>query len=1069
MKRYLGISFAFFCSLIVVSSVALAKEARHLHHVADSQTNVDVVGDVDNAVPTPRKALQDTVWIAEWTFDGGFPCTDTGWERVDNHILNDGMTFWEVNAAFDGTGGIVSNGAALGYNNNLCCDDANGYDNDWYQAIRIEYSGAGFLSFDYLLDSEGGFDFLQIETDSACASFDRVDFDADPSASAASFRDLLLSDSGFNTTGRVDSLTVSDYLSTDTHCIYIAFFADAGFSPCDGLQPTTIGEAMVVDNIELINVDTPVNETFEGALDPAVSFVNIQESASFGSWARVFLGITDNDICSENSSCAWLWTDYITPTVANDPSMAFAPDAYVVKNWLDDAILSPWVSLASTPAAVGTVLQFRRFPGNFFTTSRMVQNWSVRGRANVDDGMGGTQECISGWGHAFQWQSLSFFGWLTLTFDMTADFNPTSEDIQIRHRTSDWQWIVGATPPTPFTPGPGPFIDRTRIGRQVLSGPVIDEGIDARSQAQDAYPTEIDPTISPGTGEHFRPTTDRFGTTAFSQGSELGINNTSPNLITGDSVWVEVQDVRGAGGITAVDWYGAIVAGPHQGKAPPPHTVGANGFFVVTADSVRAAAGTVIEDFFFVDLDDFYFRGGDVLHYFWLATDGLGGVTSDPLGQTAVPTSVDEAQLNTAGMFEVSFLPAIDWDPTYLAAIAADDHGDIAPTAQQLAASSQAHCILYANQVNTRRRSGIINRTSFMYTLDQLGYRGSYDVYDHTGLGNTNNQLAGRATTQQAQGYNLIVWDVGNGGPSGWLMPDGSDLDAQKIDQATWFQSWLSQASLSEAQFATLWIIGSNILEERPTNGLFANEMQVSLAATGQTSASNPDVEGQSSFTFNQNGATCGADFTGDVYSLDGGCPVFRDYDAISSVGTGVTTHQFKSPDFGTLGDATIVMNTNAAQSFNTIHQSHPWFDIANPTGAPVTPEPEVVLMEKILGCVLPISCLQSPDPTSVPGDEQLDAVPKRTVLFQNAPNPFNPATTIRFDLARDGHVRLRIYDVAGRLVRTLVDEKRAAAFGHTAVWNGMDDAGQRASSGVYFYRLEAGTYMATRKLIMLK
>jgi hypothetical protein len=747
--------------------------------------------------------------------------------------------------------------------------------------------------------------------------------------------------------------------------------------------------------------------------------------------------------------------------------MAFAPDAFVIRNWLDDVIISPWVSLASTPNAVGTILQFRRFPGNLFSTSRIVQNWSVRGKTMVD-----AQECITGWGHAFQWNSLSFFGWLTLSADMTADFDPTSTDIQIRHRTSDWQWLVGVPPPSPFIPGPGPFMDRTRIGRQILTGPAIDEGIDSRSQAQDAFPTEIDPTISSGTGEHFRPTTDRFGSAAFSQGSELGINNTSPNLITGDSIWIEVQDVRLAGGILSVDWYGAIVSGPHVGKAPPPWTVGANGFFQVPADSVRNASGAVVDGFWFVDLNDFYFRGGDVVHYVWLATDAQAGVMSNPVGLNNVPASIEEAQAATRGMFEVSFLPAISWDAGYLARIQADDHGDLEPTAEELAASAQASCLLYTQQSNTRRRTGDTNRTSFMYTLDRLGYRGSYDVYDHQGLGNTNNQLGGRATVQQAEGYNLIVYDTGNQGPNEWLMPDGSDFDVQKIDQAGWFRNWLQQASVGEAGFATLWVIGSNALEERPDNLLYSTDMAAVLSGTTQQQSSNPDVVGQSLFTFVQNGTfTCDADFSNDALGLEGGCPVFRDYDALGSSGSGVETHVYADPRFGGTGAAAIVMNSNPEESWNTILQSFPWFDIRRSfDSAPLQPAPGVDLLDKVLTCALPLQCQQPLDPSDTPEDSpgiQTPAV--MTALFQNVPNPFNPTTQIRFDLARDAHVQLRIYDVAGRLVRTLVDEKRAAGGEQIVVWNGLDDAGERVSSGVYFYRLETGDYTATRKLVVMK
>ncbi|MFQ5599308.1 MAG: FlgD immunoglobulin-like domain containing protein, partial [Candidatus Krumholzibacteriia bacterium] len=122
----------------------------------------------------------------------------------------------------------------------------------------------------------------------------------------------------------------------------------------------------------------------------------------------------------------------------------------------------------------------------------------------------------------------------------------------------------------------------------------------------------------------------------------------------------------------------------------------------------------------------------------------------------------------------------------------------------------------------------------------------------------------------------------------------------------------------------------------------------------------------------------------------------------------------------------------------------------------------------KILGCVLPVDCQRVPDPNTGGDADDLGGVPRATRLHQNAPNPFNPTTEIRFDLARDGRVALRIYDVAGRRVRTLVDGQMPPGF-HASAWDGLDEAGRRVSSGVYFYRLEAGDVTATRKLVVMK
>jgi flagellar hook assembly protein FlgD len=82
--------------------------------------------------------------------------------------------------------------------------------------------------------------------------------------------------------------------------------------------------------------------------------------------------------------------------------------------------------------------------------------------------------------------------------------------------------------------------------------------------------------------------------------------------------------------------------------------------------------------------------------------------------------------------------------------------------------------------------------------------------------------------------------------------------------------------------------------------------------------------------------------------------------------------------------------------------------------------------------------------------------------------NPFNPRVTIPFELREDANVTLSVYDVAGRLVKTLVSEwmQRGA---HTASWDGRSVSGAQASSGVYFCRLRAGGFSETRKMVLLK
>jgi hypothetical protein len=93
---------------------------------------------------------------------------------------------------------------------------------------------------------------------------------------------------------------------------------------------------------------------------------------------------------------------------------------------------------------------------------------------------------------------------------------------------------------------------------------------------------------------------------------------------------------------------------------------------------------------------------------------------------------------------------------------------------------------------------------------------------------------------------------------------------------------------------------------------------------------------------------------------------------------------------------------------------------------------------------------------------------PGRLTLHQNSPNPFNPATSIAFELPHAAHVTLRIYDVSGSMIRTLVNDRLARDV-YRAEWDGRDDHGRNVRSGVYFYRLEEGERALTRRLVMLR
>lgn len=100
-----------------------------------------------------------------------------------------------------------------------------------------------------------------------------------------------------------------------------------------------------------------------------------------------------------------------------------------------------------------------------------------------------------------------------------------------------------------------------------------------------------------------------------------------------------------------------------------------------------------------------------------------------------------------------------------------------------------------------------------------------------------------------------------------------------------------------------------------------------------------------------------------------------------------------------------------------------------------------------------------------VPQDNLL---PGSFSLAQNAPNPFNPQTRIDYDLPNATHVKMDIYNVLGQQVRTLVNEFQEAGY-KSVIWDGRDNSGGTVASGIYFYRMDAGDFSETRKMMMLK
>ncbi|HXV14780.1 MAG TPA: T9SS type A sorting domain-containing protein, partial [Candidatus Krumholzibacteria bacterium] len=191
----------------------------------------------------------------------------------------------------------------------------------------------------------------------------------------------------------------------------------------------------------------------------------------------------------------------------------------------------------------------------------------------------------------------------------------------------------------------------------------------------------------------------------------------------------------------------------------------------------------------------------------------------------------------------------------------------------------------------------------------------------------------------------------------------------------------------------------------------------------------------------------------GDTFVVHGGCPLINDFDVVTPTGSAVMAMTYGAPaaDNGAVirkatGNARVTLS---GFSFIYIRDD-----------APEGIMDRVFHLEDIL-CSL----------GDCPDWIQIDVPPSAgtNTLGQNYPNPFNPQTTIAFSLKARGRVRIDVFDVSGARVRTLLDETRATGV-HTDVrWDGTNALDQPVASGVYFYRIEAGDFSQTRKMVLLK
>jgi hypothetical protein len=349
---------------------------------------------------------------------------------------------------------------------------------------------------------------------------------------------------------------------------------------------------------------------------------------------------------------------------------------------------------------------------------------------------------------------------------------------------------------------------------------------------------------------------------------------------------------------------------------------------------------------------------------------------------------------------------------------------------------------------------GYGSQPDFDAAFDELGIAATVDRYDvlspSSAEGNAPGGRVVDVIQQLTPAYRRIIWSTGDLG-SGVLGEGSASYYESKADDAGMLKAFLDALEYPGGVYFT----GDDLAEE--WSGLAASGpvlrdayMQFTLTNGDHAGAGygvSPRVIAADTSLFFHN--------VPDSLVAFGGCPSVTDFDVLQPQGPAHTEMTYESgPGTAVLSQRTDNPNGVSARVVLSGFAFHEIQDVHD-GGVPESPTSH---LRDILNWLIGT------------GSTGVDDAPRfANTLAQNVPNPFNPSTTIEFTLRERAPVTLRIYNVRGQLVKTLVNGTRVPGIAHRIAWDGRNDAGRRVASGVYFYRLVAKGYTKTRKMVLLK
>jgi hypothetical protein len=1003
----------------------------------------------------------DTFVLGEWTFDSGSFCDAEGWVGVDWSRGRGGNhgCYWHVADALELDGGDFGRLLVLAGNQSLWCgaipdpDDEElcgyaalpGYGSGWDQGWCfkcIEVADTEEVYIDYLIawDSEPGYDYTYVEyvSKSTCDSLTH------PDIIPLNDWNILSAYDGYGNTSTSDTIPAGHGGAIK---IRIHFSEDGAWSDQDGLYNTD--GAAIIDNVTISSENMGVIdfEDFEYNAGEGGEYPGDMQTADgdweccnltpYGDFSGLYSGtiLLQEDPCKRNVSCmrAFINGSDVNYSCGGHPEQAAVPYGNDRDQYINNWIMSPKVAWVGSGTEANLEFDVYR---DLDLNSLVFYNWYVR---SIDE-----SGCPGGWRH----RTCCYYGgngtWSRYVQPIGDLIASNADSVQVMLGVFDRCWIWCIVYGTGDCHSHSPLYDNVKLYRVATSGP--------RWSVRDI--------------DLFNDTFPENGTSVGTGRIDMALDrlpSSNPNIMPGDSAKVLVSDpVSGLGTDTHTGFGASVYFYMRRDPVTKPIAttkVEEDAFRWPLVDSVMAGgekwymfrmdtcftepAGPrtgPVPDAFCIDINDHYFTNGDTIWFFF----GGHNASNEWTWWTQLTGTVDNIEEAAKSMWR------------------ADGRFHNAMEMQILPSGNCCGSILYVDYFSGRGAQPYFDSMfmHFPWLLDEI------DRFDKRGPSSlVGNGIGYHASLAQLhQNYVMIIWNsgdlsvgtVGDGTSEkaddyailfafldlhpnvngAGIYFSGDDL-AQELDGLT---------SASSQQFKNVYIPHTLITGDHTTlHRLSPLGIGKALGAGAPPSAGLFDH---------------GPPFEVDTIVVYGGCPSLNDFDVIAPTGSSTLEMCYDPVDVNDdTNPAIIAFDTLNANGFRvaTVLSGFSFHYIRDdkPSGIPDRTDHFLHVHTYIASW---------PDyPVTVKPGARLS-----NNLAQNYPNPFNPSTTIKYSIKGKAHVSLKIYNVAGQLVRTLVDTDMYAGV-HIETWNGRGNSGNPVSSGVYFYKLVTKNFSMTKKMVLLK